>query len=93
MFSCGFEALESIVSVPEVVPETFGMNETLKVRLCPGSRVVGSDKPLAVNCVLEKAACEIATLVVPELVSVSLKTCEVPSGRLPKPKLAGTAES
>lgn len=44
------------------------------------------------NIALDMLACEIVRLVVPVLVSVSFKVCEVPGGRLPKLRLAGEAE-
>jgi hypothetical protein len=91
MLSRGFEALEEIARVPETEPETVGVKMTLNVRLCPASRLAGSDKPLVENAALDMAACEIVTLVVPVLFSVSLKVWELPGGRLPKTRLAGEA--
>jgi hypothetical protein len=73
MLSCGFDALERIARFPEIEPETGGAKTTLKVRLCPAPRVVGRDKPLAVNAALDVPACETTTLAVPVLVNVSVK--------------------
>ena len=44
------------------------------------------------NIELDMLACEIVTLVVPVLVKVSFKVCEVPGARLPKVRLAGEPE-
>ena len=44
------------------------------------------------NIALDMLACVIVTLVVPVLVSVSFKVCEVPVGRLPKLRAVGEAE-
>jgi hypothetical protein len=92
MFSCGFEASERIESFPVVDPAALGVKTTPNVTLLPAPKVDGSDKLLAVNIALDILACEIVTLVVPVLVRVSFKVCEVPGGRLPKVKLAGEAE-
>ena len=73
MLSCGFDALERIARFPEIEPETVGTKTTLNVRLCPAPRVVGRDKPLAVNAALDVPACETITLAVPVLVNVSVK--------------------
>ena len=91
MLSCGLEALEKIARVPETEPETAGVKRTLNVRLCPAPRLVGSDKPLIVNAPLDMLACETVTLVVPVLLSVSVKVWEPPGGRFPKLRLAGEA--
>ena len=92
MLSCGLEASERIESFPLVVPATLGVKTTPNVTLLPAPKIDGRDKLLAVNIALDMLACEIVTLVVPVLVRVSFKVCEVPGRRLPKVRLAGDAE-
>lgn len=82
MFSCGFEASEKIESFPAIDPATVGVKTTPNVTLWPAPKIDGRDKLLAVNIALDMLACEIVTLVVPVLVRVSFKVCEVPGGRL-----------
>ena len=92
MFSCGLEASERIESFPVMDPATLGVKTTPNVTLLPAPKIDGRDKLLAVNIALDILACEIVTLVVPVLVRVSFKVCEVPGRRLPKVRLAGEAE-
>jgi hypothetical protein len=73
IFSCGFEASETIARLPETEPETVGAKTTLNVRLCPAARLAGSDKPLAVNAALDMLACATVTLAVPVFFRVSVK--------------------
>ena len=91
IFSCGLEASERIESFPVIEPATLGVKTTPNVTLLPAPKIDGRDKLLAVNIALDMLACEIVTLVVPVLVRVSFKVCEVPGGRLPKLRLAGEA--
>jgi hypothetical protein len=91
-FSCGFEASERIESFPVIEPVTLGVKTTPNVTLLPAPKVDGRDKLLAVNIALDILACEIVTMVVPVLVRVSFRVCEVPGGRLPKLRVAGEAE-
>ena len=92
MFSCGLEASERIESFPVIDPATLGEKTTPNVTLLPAPKVDGRGKLVAVNIALDKLACEMVTLVVPVLVKVSFKVCEVPGGRLPKLKAVGEAE-
>jgi hypothetical protein len=92
MFSCGLEASERIESFPVIEPATLGVKITPNVTLWPAPKIDGRDKLLAVNIALDMLACEIVTLVVPVLVRVSFKVCEVPGKRLPKLRLVGEAE-
>jgi len=92
MFSCGLEASERIESFPVIEPATLGEKTTPNVTLLPAPNVAGRDRLLAVNIALDKLACEMVTLVVPVLVKVSFRVCEVLGGRLPKPRLVGEAE-
>ena len=91
MFSWASEAFERIARFPEIAPETVGVKTTPNVRLCPAAKFAGRGKPLAVNAPFDMPLCEIVTLVVPVLVRVSVKVCEVPGARLPKVRLAGEA--
>ena len=91
IFNCGLEASERIERFPEIEPETLGVKTTGNVRLCPAPRIAGSDKPLTVNAALDTPACETVRVVVPVLVRVSVKVCELPNRRLPKVRLAGEA--
>jgi hypothetical protein len=92
MFSCGLEASERIERFPVIAPVTLGVKTTPNVTLCPAPRIEGRAKLLAVNIALDMLACEIVTLVVPVLVRVSFKVCEVPGKTLPKLRLVGEAE-
>ena len=93
MFSCGLEASERIKRFPITDPATLGVKTTPNVTLLPTPKIDGRDKLLAVNIALDMLACEIVTLVVPVLVKVSFKVCEVPGARLPKLRLDGEAET
>ena len=92
MFSCGLEASERIERFPVIDPATLGVKTTPNVTLLPDPKVAGRDKVLAANIALDILACEMVTLVVPVLVRVSFKVCEVPGRRLPKCRLVGEAE-
>ena len=45
----GFEALDVMVRLPLALPADDGVNETLKVALCPAVRVTGAVIPLKLN--------------------------------------------
>jgi hypothetical protein len=92
MLSRGLAASERIERFPVIEPVTLGVKTTPNVTLLPAPKIDGRDKLLAVNIALDILACEIVTLVVPVLVRVSFKVCEVPGGRLPKLRLVGEAE-
>ena len=49
MVRVGFEALDVMVRLPLAVPEDVGVNDTLKVALCPAVRVTGAVIPLKLN--------------------------------------------
>ena len=47
--SVGFEALDVSVRLPLALPDDDGVNETLKVALCPAVRVTGVVIPVKLN--------------------------------------------
>ena len=49
MVRVGFEALDVMVRLPLAPPADDGVNETLKVALCPAVRVTGAVIPLKLN--------------------------------------------
>ena len=49
MVRVGFEALDVMVRLPLATPADDGVNETLKVALCPAVRVTGAVIPLKLN--------------------------------------------
>lgn len=75
-FNCASEALERIVSVPDIVPDVVGAKSTLKVTLCPAGNVAGSERPPTLNAELERPAPEIVTLALPVFVRVFISVCD-----------------
>jgi hypothetical protein len=69
----GLDAFEVIVTLPFAAPLAVGVNVTLKVAVCPAVRVTGAVIPLRVNPAPLIATCEIATLVPPVFVIVSVR--------------------
>ena len=67
----GFEAFESTVMPPLALPSAFGLNPTLKVTLCPLSRLKGRLNPVKPNAAPVMLACEMVTMESPELVNIS----------------------
>src|SRR5260221_6514123 len=49
MFSVGFEAVEVIAILPLTAPAAVGLNNTLKVALCPAASVTGALIPLTLD--------------------------------------------
>ena len=90
-FNYASEALERIVSVPEMVPDVVGEKITLNVTLCPAGNVAGSERPPTANAELERPAPEIVTLALPVFVRVFTSVCDCPGRILPKLKVAGDA--
>ncbi len=83
MFSGELEPLLTIARVPETLPAAVGENFTETVALWFAFKVVGKVRPLIVNPLPDKFACEIVTLALPVLVIVSdtvelLPTCTLP---------------
>ena len=87
----GLDALLTIAKLPVKVPLLPGANTTLKFVLEPALRVTGNVRPLRVNDDPVTFACEIVTLEVPELVSVSDRLLLPPTGTEPKLRLGGFA--
>jgi hypothetical protein len=93
MVSVGFEALDVIVRLPLALPADDGVNETLKVALCPAVSVTGVVIPLKLNPEPLIPTDEIVTVVPPVLVTVSDRDCLFPTVTLPKLRLVGLAPS
>ena len=64
-------ALLATETLPDAVPTTVGENCTIKLLDCPGARVTGTLKPLAVNPDPVTATWEMFRLTVPVLASVT----------------------
>ena len=75
MVKVGFVAVEVTVTLPLCAPEPGGVNETLKVVLCPAVSVTGVEIPLTLNAAPVTATCEIEMLVLPVFVKVSVRVC------------------
>ena len=86
-----FVAFEVIVMLPLAAPGAVGWNDALKLVLCPAASVRGAVSPLMLNPDPATAACEIVMLDPPVLVRVSDRVCFVPTGTVPKLRLAGLA--
>jgi len=67
------DALEIIVTSPFTAPADAGVNDTLKVALWPGVRVMGTEIPLRLNPAPLAVKEEIVELAPPTLVNVSDK--------------------
>ena len=81
-------AVEERFSIPFAVLVEVAVKPTLRVRLCPTARVCGL-KLLMVNPFPLTAACVMPTLDPPELVTVTDCVWLLPTGILPKLRLAG----
>jgi SpoU rRNA methylase family enzyme len=84
-----FDAFEVIVTFPLTAPAEGGVNDTLKVALCPDVSVTGAVIPLTLKPVPLTPTCEIVTLDPPELVTVSERVCLFDTCTLPKLRLVG----
>ena len=87
-FSAEFAALDVMAKLPVTLPLALGENITLKLTLWPAVSVVGKAKPLRLNPEPVTLAEEIATLVPPELVRVSVSEPLLPVVTLPRLRLA-----
>jgi len=76
------------VRLAEAVPETFGVNTTFAVTLCPAAMVTGKARRDKANSELFTCAEEIVTAPF-EADRVSRKLAEVPTVTLPKLRLEG----
>jgi hypothetical protein len=75
------------LALPAVVGENFAVNDVL----CPAFKVNGVVRPVMLNPVPDALPDEIATLAVPEFVTVTLTEPLAPTSRLPKLMLPGFA--
>ena len=83
------DASEIIVTSPFTAPVEAGLNETLKVLLCPGVNVTGTVIPLTLNPAPLAVSEEIVELMPPTLVRVSDRVCVLPTATLPKLRVVG----
>ena len=81
-------AVEERFSIPLAVPAELAVKPTLRVMLCPTASVCGL-KPLMENPFPLTAACVTPTLDPPEFVTVTDCVWLLPTGILPKFRLAG----
>ena len=88
-----FVALLVAVTLPVTLPVAAGAKVTFKVVVCPGVRVVPTGTPLALKPAPETVMFEIATLELPEFVSVTGRVLLVLVSMFPKLKLVGPALS
>ena len=81
------------MNAPLTLPLEVGAKLMDAATLCPGANVDGSAMPETLKPAPVTESCEIVTLVPPELVSVVVSACVLPTVTLPKLKLAGLALS
>lgn len=89
---------ESVASLtmeraPVAAPEACGANWTCTVVLCPAGTIDEGLPPTTLNAAPEIAACEMSTVTEPVFVTVRLTEPVLPTGTLPKLRLAELAES
>jgi hypothetical protein len=84
-------ALLTIETLPVALPVALGENFAANVVLCPAFNVNGVARPVMLNPVPDALPAEIATLAVPEFVSVTFTDALAPTSRLPKFTLLGFA--
>lgn len=77
------------VIVPFAVPAVVPLNQTRKLTLCPGDRIVARFKLEEENSPFEKLTCEIVMLAVPVFFKIALCDVLPPSATLPKLRLEG----
>jgi hypothetical protein len=78
-----------MVTSPVTAPADGGVNDTLKVVLCPGVRVTGVVIPVTLNPAPLADTCEIVEVEPPTFVNVSDNVFVVDTGTLPKLRLVG----
>src|SRR5258708_24982362 len=88
-----FVALLMAAALPVTLPVAAGAKVTFKVAVCAGVRIVPVDTPLALKPAPEMLTFEIATLELPEFVSVTVRRLLLPVFTFPKLKLVGLALS
>jgi hypothetical protein len=79
--------------LPLCAPPTGGLKLTLAIAFWPGERVTGMTRPLNVNPFPVTVAWETVKSDPPELLSVAVCVCVVPTGTLPKVMLLGVTVS
>jgi|SRR5271163_1687742 len=89
MVKVGFDAFEVTVTLPLTAPADVGVNETLKLVLCPEVSVTGTLVPLRLNPDPLTAMAEIVTDEPPVFVTVSDSVVLTPTCTLPKLRLVG----
>lgn len=72
MLKVGFEAFESITTLPGKLPAESGAKVTVKDALCPGVKVIGADIPEMLKPVPATVACEIVAFSPPIFFIVSV---------------------
>jgi hypothetical protein len=72
MFKVGFEAFESMATLPGKLPADSGAKVTLKEALCPGFKVTGADIPEMLKPVPATVAREIVAFSPPTFFTVSV---------------------
>jgi hypothetical protein len=80
------------VTLPLTVSELVGLNVSVIAAFCPTPSVTGVAMPVVVTSLAFIDICEIVTLLLPTLVSVTLCELELPALMLPKLTLAGLAD-
>jgi hypothetical protein len=93
MVKLATEALEVSTRLPLALPLAVGAKFTPKVKLWPGLRVKGRLSPLTLKAEPVTLLEEIVRLDPPLLVTVCDNNCVLPTCTLPKPRLAGLAET
>ena len=88
-----FVAVLRIVRSPVAAPVDFGANVTVKLMLWPAVRVRGTAKPVRRKALPVTFACETATVIPLELVSVAVALGVAPTCTCPKFRLPGFATS
>jgi len=78
---------------PQTVPLEVGEKAILKVKLCPGVRVRGKDKPSTESSELLVTAFPIVTELFLPFVMATEELAELPTGTFPNTRLAGVAYS
>ena len=87
------EAVLTTEAVPLMLPVIAGLNETLKLMLCPGNKVTGNAGAVMLKLLEFTPIRESVTLVLPALVSVTFCALVVSRRRVPKFNEVSLAES
>lgn len=72
MLKVGFEAFESIATLPGKLPADSGAKVTVKDALCPGNKVMGADIPEILKPVPATVTCETVAFSPPTFFTVSV---------------------